>query len=171
MVASRGQPIHRDDGREGDFFRSDILLNDYLLIDELAEALGDVRRLGHEFPQSLFDKLNELGDEAAAYFDSVLPQALEQASHVIVLMHVPPFRESCWHAGRTSDDNWAPHFVCQAAGEALKQVMQRYPDKRMTVLCGHTHGAGTADILPNLHVITAAAEYGKPVVQPLIDLH
>jgi 3',5'-cyclic-AMP phosphodiesterase len=35
----------------------------------------------------------------------------------------------------------------------------------MTVLCGHTHGAGEANILPNLLVKTGGAEHGNPALQ------
>jgi len=37
------------------------------------------------------------------------------------------------------------------------------------VLCGHTHGAGEAEILPNLRVLTAGARYGAPVVQRALE--
>jgi hypothetical protein len=88
-----------------------------------------------------------------------------------VLTHVPPFREACWYEGRISDDNWLPYFTCKAMGDVLTRVMRERPQKRMTVLCGHTHGAGEADILPNLHVRTGGAEYGRPEPQlPLIEV-
>ena len=35
----------------------------------------------------------------------------------------------------------------------------------MTVLCGHTHGKGEVQILPNLIVKTGGADYGKPELQ------
>jgi hypothetical protein len=39
----------------------------------------------------------------------------------------------------------------------------------MTVLCGHTHGAGRAQLLPNLEVKTGGADYGWPNLQePLL---
>jgi hypothetical protein len=38
-----------------------------------------------------------------------------------------------------------------------------------TLLCGHSHGAGTAHILPNLTCRTGGAEYGEPVVQDVLD--
>jgi hypothetical protein len=38
----------------------------------------------------------------------------------------------------------------------------------MSVLCGHTHGAGEARILPNLDVKTGGAEYGGPSLQELL---
>ena len=44
----------------------------------------------------------------------------------------------------------------------LLEAMQANPGKRMTVLCGHTHGAGEAQLLPNLHVPTGGAEYYPP---------
>jgi len=152
------------DGRAGDFLASDVMLNDYLLIDELKATHG----LPHEkavLTPALLDKLNSLGDEAAAHFRAVLPEALRRHDDIIVLTHVPPFREACWHEGRLSDDNWAPHFVCQATGAALVESMLQHPAKRMTVLCGHTHSAGRAQILENLTVLTGQARYGAPEVQ------
>lgn len=158
------------DGRAGNFFESEVLLNDYLMIDEFREVTGDVMQLDNGLPKSLYNELNKLGDESAAYFQQTLPDAFRQSDNVIVLMHVPPFREACWHEGQTSDDNWAPHFVCHAAGEVIKMHAAANPDKRITILCGHTHGSGTADILPNLHVITGGVEYGHPQIQQLFDI-
>jgi Icc protein len=37
------------------------------------------------------------------------------------------------------------------------------------VVCGHTHGGGAVDVLPNLRVLTGAADYGFPAAQaPLV---
>jgi Icc protein len=41
--------------------------------------------------------------------------------------------------------------------------------RRAAVFCGHTHGEGTAHILPNLVVHTGGADYGKPVVQKVLS--
>jgi predicted MPP superfamily phosphohydrolase len=73
--------------------------------------------------------------------------------------------EACWHEGRISDDDWLPHFTCQAVGDVLFDAMQKHPDRQMTVLCGHTHGTGEAHMLPNLLVKTGGAEYGQPALQ------
>ena len=157
------------DGRAGDFLQSDVLLNDYLLIDELRDA--------HDFPnsdrvltQQLLEKLHALGDEAAAHFRVVLREALQASRNVVVLTHVPPFHEACWHEGNLSDDNWAPHFVCQAVGEVLKESMLEYPEKHMTVLCGHTHSLGQAQILNNLEVLTGKSSYGEPKMQRIVEV-
>jgi predicted MPP superfamily phosphohydrolase len=146
------------DGRLGDYSNSTVFLNDYRLIEELT-GLEKNERLA---------KLHALGDESATYLRNILPDALDRFSRVIVLVHVPPFRESCWHEGRISDDNWLPHFSCKAAGEALVEMMQKYNDREMVVLCGHTHGQGEVQILPNLCVKTGGAIYGNPALQEVL---
>jgi predicted phosphohydrolase len=154
------------DGRIGDVFKSEIYLNDYRLIDELRS----IATPGYMTDELVF-KLNQLGDEAAAFLRGQATAALENAEHVVVLTHVPPWREACWYQGRISDDNWAPHFTCKAVGDALVGVMESVgPDKRMTVLCGHSHGGGVARILPNLEARTAEAEYGRPGICEIIEL-
>jgi 3',5'-cyclic AMP phosphodiesterase CpdA len=119
----------------------------------------------------LQQQLQRLGDAAAAHLSRVVPQALDSFEHVLVLMHVPPFHAACWHDGRPSDDDWAPHFVCQAAGDVLASAMRQRPEKRMTVLCGHTHSPGEAQILDNLRVLTGGAVYGEPQLQQVLELH
>lgn len=153
------------DGRLGDFWHSDVQLNDYGLIAELAEtrvAFGNDK-------VELAKRLARLGDEAAAHLAGLLPEALERFPHVVVVTHVPPFREACWHEGRNSDDNWAPHFSCGAVGDVLRSVMLAHPQRRMLVLCGHTHGAGRAMILDNLEVLTGGARYCQPVVTEVFE--
>ena len=88
-------------------------MNDYRLIAELTGLDKRAR----------WEVLKTLGDEAAAHMRRVLPLALEQFREVVLLTHVPPFREACWHDGRSSDDEWAPHFTCQAMGEAILEIM------------------------------------------------
>ena len=46
--------------------------------------------------------------------------------------------------------------------------MQAHPEKRMTVLCGHTHQPADALVLPNLRVLTGAAAYREPKLQRVI---
>jgi len=142
------------DGRAGDFARSRVFLNDYLLIADLvtydaAERLARMQRLARE---------------AADALTAVVTEALVAHEHVIVATHVPPFREACWHDGRVSDDQWAPHFTSVTVGEALRAVMTQHPHRTMEVLCGHTHGEGTAQMLPNLVVRTGGAAYGAPSI-------
>ncbi len=149
------------DGRLGDFANSWVVLNDYVLIEELARM-----------PKAeLLHRLNHLGDEAAAYLTSVIPRAFESHRRVILLTHVPPFKSACWHEGQISDDNFLPHFTCKAVGDALLHVIDEQPaGKELLVLCGHTHGAGEAVIRENVRVLTGGSEYGAPAIQRVFEV-
>ena len=148
------------DGRLGDFFQSEVVLNDYVLITELRN-LSKRRR---------YAKLNTLGDEAADFLENRVCEALAGWSNVLVLTHVPPFRESCWYEGQISNDHYLPHFACGAVGDRLSAIMCKHPDRVMTVLCGHTHSPGSALILDNLAVLTGEAHYGEPQLQRVWEL-
>lgn len=148
------------DGRLGNYDRSLIMMNDYLLIEELAPLSKRAR----------LTKLHELGDEAADHIRRVLPAALERWTRVYLVTHVPPLREACWYKGEPSDDEWAPHFTCQAMGRAILDLMAQHPGNELTVLCGHTHSSGQCQPLPNVTILTGGAEYGQPEVQRVFEL-
>jgi Icc protein len=149
------------DARYGDHDRSPIEPADF---SEIRDLIGlDKKALGK--------RLRELGDDEAAGVRETVSGILERFPKVLFLTHVPPFIESCWYEGRTADDDWAPYFTCKAVGDALRDLMRKRPDRRMTVLCGHTHNDGEAVILPNLLVRTGRASYGEPEIQvPLIEI-
>lgn len=148
------------DARAGDFDGSPIILNDYTLIDDFREVEKPALRL----------RLEQLGEEAAGHIRRVLPAALDSFRQVFVLTHVPPFREACWHQGHTSDEHWAPHFTCQSVGEAVLASAKQHPDRRVTVLCGHTHSPGETSPLDNVTVLTGGAEYRRPDVTRIFTL-
>jgi 3',5'-cyclic AMP phosphodiesterase CpdA len=148
------------DGRFGDFFESRVVLNDYLLI----------RDLKIRSKPALFKALNALGDEAARALESRAAVALRLRSHVLVATHVPPFREAAWHEGNISSDQYLPHFASRAAGERLATLMRSHSDRKMTVVCGHTHSGGTVQIASNLLVHTGGSEYGRPRIQAVLEV-
>ncbi|MCB9450487.1 MAG: metallophosphoesterase [Anaerolineaceae bacterium] len=147
------------DGRSGDYENSPVEMTDYYVIEDF-DGLDKARRL---------EKLHQLGDATAAHLRQWLPRALATHPQVICALHVPPFREACWHQGQVSNDDFLPHFCCQAAGEVLVEIMKQHPERELTVLCGHTHGEGEAQILPNLRVLTGGAEYGDPRIQQIFE--
>ena len=147
------------DGRAGDYQRSMVSMLDYKVITELVP---------HQ-KQTRWEVLKSLGSEAASHLHRVLPLAFETFRDVLLLTHTPPLREACWHEGRISDDHWAPHFTCLAVGEAILEIMAARPDKRLTVLCGHTHGAGECQPLANLQILTGGAVYGQPKISRVFE--
>jgi 3',5'-cyclic AMP phosphodiesterase CpdA len=148
------------DARLGNFAGSQVFLPDFITIKDLAGVYHD-RRL-------LRQRLEALGDESADYFARVLPEALARYRRVVLVTHVPPFREAAWHDGRYSDDDWLPYFSCRAVGDVLLDVMRRHPACDLLVLCGHTHGGGEAQVLDNLRVRTGGAEDRRPRIEELL---
>jgi len=148
------------DARLGNYEQSLVSMNDYRLIYEL-------RGLSK---QDRWPVLKALGDEAAAHIRKVLPEALDRYPQVTLLTHVPPLREACWYEGQLSNDQWAPHFTCRAMGEAILDIMRARPDRKLTVLCGHTHGSGEARPFANVEILTGGAAYGDPRIQRLFQL-
>jgi len=154
------------DGRLGNFDRSDVVLNDYLLIEELRHW-----KPGHVLDkQRLRATLEILGDDAARHLEAALMAAAAKYRDVIAVTHVPPFREAAWYQGRMSDDNFLPHFASKAAGDVLLRVMEVYPQCNLLVVCGHTHGGGEFCPLANLRVLTGDAEYRLPRIQQVFEV-
>ncbi len=149
------------DARNGNAEESPItpLMTDHWLIEDLAGL-----------PRAdLLETLRRLGSEAATILEGSVRTALESHPNVLVLTHVPPFAQAAWHEGKQSTADWLPHFSCRAVGDALRGVMSERTDRRMIVLCGHTHSRGEAWILPNLRVLTGAAVYGQPAIERTFD--
>jgi predicted phosphodiesterase len=151
------------DARIGEFSPREVLLNDYLMIGDLLDSAGGPNRstfLKEE--DGLKRKLQQLGDDAARVLRPALLGAVERFPEVIVLTHVPPFRESCWYEDTISSAKWLPAFTCKVMGDLLLEAADSHPDCRITVLCGHTHGEGEAHVRPNVFVRTGSARYGRP---------
>ncbi len=144
------------DGLQGSVEEA-VPMNDELQIEELTSFDR----------HTLFAKLNELGREAANHLHRSLSAAVENYPNICLLTHVPPFREACWFEGAIASDGILARAVCAAAGAVIEQVMKGHPERQLTVLCGHTHSPGFAQVLPNVQVWTGAAQYGQPRVQRL----
>jgi Icc protein len=54
-------------------------------------------------------------------------------------------------------------------GEVILEVMATHPEHRLIVLCGHTHGEGETQPLPNVQILTGGADYGHPIVQRMLE--
>lgn len=158
------------DARLGDAATSGVVMNDFSSIAELREHfLSDLNWI-HGDRSALIAKLHELGDAAAREAATKLQSAMRVRRTTIFVTHFPPFKEACWHEGAISDDHWLPWFTCQAMGAALLDAARQHPDRRILVLCGHTHSPGQYDPAPNLRVLTGKAVYGAPEVSKVLKL-
>ena len=145
------------DGRLGDYGRCDVILNDHLLIAELAVCWNGVDL----DKQRLRPIVRALADEAARDFETALETAATEYPNVIAVTHVPPFREAAWYQGKPSNDDFLPYFASKIVGEVTVKVMKAHPQSNLLVLCGHTHGSGEIKVLDNLRVLTGEAQYGR----------
>lgn len=145
------------DLRYGDFGHSSVWMRDYTEIEELK----DLKKV------TLRPVMENLAQESAEHIKTLLTKAMAKYNDIFILTHLPPFQEACWHEGKISDKEWLPHFTNKAMGDVIYDLCKRNPTKRCRVLCGHTHGEGTARILKNLMVYTKGAEY-KEIRPPMI---
>lgn len=148
------------DGRAG-ALASSMVLNDWKLVDELKGLHAQRRR----------EVLEHLARQDAAGARQVLTTALARYDHVVFGTHVPPFPDSAVSPGGGRCDNEALPWYCNLTmGHMLADVAAEHPDRRITVLCGHSHGAAAVDVAPNLRVCTGAAAYGRPSLAGLIEV-
>lgn len=112
--------------------------------------------------------MQQLADADAIKLQNDLKQAVSQnPKKIIVLTHVPPFKEACLHKGEISGDDWLPYFSSKIMGDVLTTVAEQNPKIEFLVLCGHTHSA--ANICNgNLAVEVGKADYWNPSIQRMV---
>ena len=120
--------------------------------------------------QDVFDKLAELGKESANYFRDVLPYALQCYEHVWVATHVPPFKWAAFYDGKPCERTRLPHFTNLSAGCAIGGISKRFPESRLSVLCGHTHSMARVMISEKVQVLAGEAKPGWPRVQMVFEV-
>lgn len=151
------------DGRLGDFINSPVSLVDSRLIADLFQQ----KILGKH---QLLEKMQQLADIDARNMQYNLKWALDKnPKKIIILTHVPPFKETSLYEGRISNNDFLPYFTSKATGDVLIQIATDYPTVEFLVLCGHTHHACTYNALNNLIVRVGKAEYSYPEVQEIIE--
>ncbi len=150
------------DGRLGDYQNSRVVLNDSRMIADLfrEKILGKYQ---------LLDKMQQLADADAMRLQNDLAQAIKHhPKKIIVLTHVPPFKEACLHQGKISGDDWLPYFSSKVIGDVLTKVAQENLGINFLVLCGHTHSEANFRSIDNLIIEVGKAEYYQPGIQKII---
>jgi predicted phosphohydrolase len=137
--------------------------------DAAGMELNDEHLIAELRTRDLTARLRELGRESAAHLQIQLESVPVDASCVIVLTHVPPWPDACWHEGRKSDALALPRFCWQAGGNVVSQAAERMPQTRFIVLCGHTHSDGIWN-QGNITCYTAGSAYGRIDYSGMITL-
>jgi Icc-related predicted phosphoesterase len=152
------------DGQLGDPRGSDVLLNDWDLIKEFAKEDALYNR------EARLKLLKRYGHRAGESIRATLRIALPLYKNIILMTHVPPWKEATWHEGAHSDAAWLPWFSCKAVGDAIIEETKKFPDRKVTVFCGHTHGFGYSRISEQVDVCTGGAKYRFPEVQACLEI-
>jgi len=152
------------DGRCGDYKKSRVVLNDSVLIYDLAQKVLQGKN-------QLLAKMQELADiDAKALHHNLMKNINADIKKIIILTHVPPFSGACWHEKNISAWDWLPFFTSKIMGDVILSAAQDNPFVDFLVLCGHTHSNGIYCPLPNLSVKTGKAQYDNPQIQKIITI-
>lgn len=173
------------DGGLGNYANSNLIMSDFFLIEDFSpfevksiqidQALRNTTELfelilGTKSKQTRLALMQSLAQEAANHIQKLLPNALKHYRHIFFLTHIPPFQKACHYKGMPTDDSGLPYFASKVVGDALIEIMRQFPYRYLTVLCGHTHERVEVDILDNLKVLTAQAEYGHFAIQKIFSI-
>ncbi len=153
------------DGRYGDYTNSRVTLNDSRMIIDLFQSniLGKYQ---------LLEKMQQLADQDAQQLKNRLYNAISDhlPKKVIILIHVPPFKEVCLHEGKISTDDFLPFFSSKITGDVLMQIADENAEVQFLALCGHTHSKAFWQPCENLTVKAGSAEYTRPEIQEVITV-
>lgn len=134
---------------------STIDLNDFYEIRELMPGI----RYRDLLLNLVRKKAGEESDRLAVMLKEVCATDVDT---IVVGTHVAPYKESAWHEGKPSDDEWVPWFSSASTGAVLDIYAKRHPDKTFIVLCGHSHSPGIYEPHENMTVYTGGARYSMP---------
>lgn len=146
------------DLRLGDYWNSNFGLTDFAVIKDLIGLSKEER----------YKVCSKRGDDCADYIRDVLPEAAKKYKNIIFATHVPPFQGASLYKGRPSPQYSLPYFSNKAAGMALLDIAEWFPDRKFLVICGHSHFAADYQI-KNITVKVAGAEYYEPKVYATIE--
>jgi predicted phosphohydrolase len=130
-------------------------------------AIRDFSGLTHE--QSML-RMQELGKESAGKIRRILPHALSRYRHVVVMTHTPPFPEVVRYNDAPCGPLHLPHYTNLSAGLAIRGIANAFPNRRITILAGHSHSASVTHIGTNICVRVAYARTGRPGPQKVLRI-
>jgi predicted phosphohydrolase len=130
-----------------------LFTNDWFMIKEL---------LVNYSVKSKMQFINKIIDDGCKIIKSNLETALEKYEHIHMLTHFPPFIEASGNEKLFFKDFWNSYDVNTKLGNLLKDIMKNYPDKKLTVYCGHTHKWKRVEVASNMECIVGDSRYFNP---------
>ena len=133
---------------------SKVTLNDWYCITELMPGVSNRDLL-----------ISLIREEAGKQADILYKQLKETtANTIIVVTHIPPYKEASWYQSEMSDYNtWLPWMSSASTGATIDRYANANPDKNIVVICAHTHSPGIYQ-KKNVTVYTTKSIMGAPDV-------
>jgi predicted MPP superfamily phosphohydrolase len=160
------------DGINGNVADSEIIMNDWLKINDFAPAIRPTV-MGRSLDKGIILQIaRSICKASVAHVFKGIKATADDFDHLIIATHFPPFVESYTKAkfDGIDADLVIPWYTSRMMGEMLLSAAKTYPNTQFTVLSGHTHGRFTGDILPNLHAKVGKSQYGAPQIAGNVDI-
>ncbi len=169
------------DGKYASMAESDLSMSDFFCIKEhkdiftaaVNEAfdnkkfipkVGESPMVSYQHQFGIPEQLIQQFQKNAERFANILKLQIEcavkdNADTFVIGTHYAPYIKNSVYRGRISDKHWLPYFSCKSVGDVIIDAAETYVNKQFVVLCGHSHGEATNQVLPNLVCHTTEAKY------------
>ncbi len=130
------------------------LTADWFLIEEgrkcknFQEKLDFYRQLSRSSNQSIKTKITNV---------------LKKYNTIYLLTHFPPWREATRAQGTILESYWEPYNVNYLLGLELESIMNNNLDKKLVVLCGHTHTPSVINVNSNIECFVGDGNFFKKI--------
>ena len=161
------------DAMNGNFRDSDIIMNDWIRIADFSPAIlsnGVGKMLNKD---AIVNIARAICRASATHIVNGIKAAIrDKHEHVIVVTHVPPFKESynSTKYGITNSSLILPWYTSKTLGDTLLSAARAYPQVKFTVISGHAHSHYDDYLLNNLNVRVGNSQYGSPQIAGIIDI-
>lgn len=99
--------------------------------------------------------------EHAAVLDLQLQSVPSYMTDIVILTHVPPFRDMCMYNGRPANNDYIAFFACGRLGQIISRHAYLNRSKRYHIFSGHTHHAYKGQLADNIFGRVVSSEYGS----------
>jgi predicted phosphohydrolase len=161
------------DALNGDAARSDIIMNDWLKIDDFSLAIKN-SYAGKVLDKSAIIHVSRLICAASVKHiaEGIKSAVRDKHDRIVVVTHVPPFKESYNSDKYKNSDSSSvlPWYTSRTMGDTLLAAAKAYPNVNFTILSGHAHSHYDEYLLNNLNVRVGKSSYGSPQIAGYIDI-
>lgn len=161
------------DAFNGNPNNNQFMMNDWIRIADFNSALKASSAGTSLNKNAVIEIARRLAHQATVHVVNGIKSAVKQSSHIIIMTHVPPFKESYnsseKHKGLSSQDV-IPWYTSRMMGDAIFAAAKAYPNVKFTVLSGHLHSHYEQELLNNLTVRVGKSVYGSPQLAGFIEI-